>query len=52
NPESYHDSRLSGREWVQEMMEGHRDRMKDSLAFRPSIFRRLERELIEKGGLK
>lgn len=51
NPEPYHNSILTGRGWVQELLDGHRDRMKDSLAFRPPIFRRLERELISRGHL-
>ncbi|THU80215.1 hypothetical protein K435DRAFT_564064, partial [Dendrothele bispora CBS 962.96] len=51
NPEPYHTSRLSGREWVEELQLGHRDRMRDSLAFRPTIFRKLEKELVERGGL-
>ncbi|PPQ85132.1 hypothetical protein CVT26_004388 [Gymnopilus dilepis] len=51
NPEPYHDSHLSGRGWVDELMEGHRDRMKDNLAFRPTVFRKLGRELVQRGGL-
>ena len=30
-PEDYHTSALSGRAWVQELLNGHRDRMHDSL---------------------
>lgn len=52
HPEPYHTSALSGAEWVQELVEGHRDRMKDALALRPAIFRQLEQELVSLGGLR
>lgn len=52
NPEPYHTSALSGRAWVQELLNGHRDRMKDNLALRPIVFQRLEKELIIRGGLR
>ncbi|KAK7470074.1 hypothetical protein VKT23_001515 [Stygiomarasmius scandens] len=51
NPEPYHMSRLSGREWVEELELGHWDCMRNSLGFRPTLFQKLEKELIEKGGL-
>ena len=36
-PEPYHTSSLTGKAWLQELLSGHRDRMKDSLKFlRPS----------------
>ena len=52
NPEPYHTSALSGRQWVQELLDGHRDRMKDSLGTPVSVFRRLEKELVRLGGLR
>ncbi len=51
NPEPYHTSVLSGHQWVQELLNGHRDRMKDSLGTSAGVFRRLERELVHLGGL-
>ncbi|KAJ3972578.1 hypothetical protein EV361DRAFT_760299, partial [Lentinula raphanica] len=50
-PEPYHTSCLSGREWVEELVMGHRDRMRDALGLRPALFHKLEKELIEKGNL-
>lgn len=51
NPEPYHTSILRGDGWVEELLNGHKNRMKDSLSTRPHLFRRLERDLIQKGGL-
>ncbi|KAL1697830.1 hypothetical protein EV121DRAFT_219045 [Schizophyllum commune] len=51
-PEDYHTSALSGRAWVQELLDGHRDRMHDSLVVRPYAFRKLESELVRLGGLR
>ena len=51
NPEPYHTSVLSGHQWVQELLEGHRDRMKNSLGTSAGVFRRLEQELVHLGGL-
>ncbi|KZV60826.1 hypothetical protein PENSPDRAFT_536394, partial [Peniophora sp. CONT] len=51
-PEPYHTSILSGRDWVQELLDGHRNRMKDSLGTRTRVFRVLERELISRGNLR
>ncbi|VDC03190.1 unnamed protein product [Peniophora sp. CBMAI 1063] len=51
-PEPYHTSVLSGHSWVQELLNGHRDRMKDNIGARPHVFRVLERELINRGGLR
>lgn len=52
HPEPYHTSILSGSAWLQELLNGHRDRMKDNLAVRPTVFRRLEEELVVLGGLQ
>ncbi|KAI0310556.1 hypothetical protein OF83DRAFT_1033863, partial [Amylostereum chailletii] len=52
NPEPYHTSILSGHAWVQELLDGHRNRMKDALHIRPPVFRRLEKDLVVLGGLK
>lgn len=51
-PEPYHTCILTGRAWVQELLDGHRDRMRDSLGTRPSVFLSLESELIRLGGLQ
>ena len=50
NPEPYHTSALSGRQWVQELLDGHRDRMKDGIGTPAFVFRQLEKELIRRGG--
>lgn len=52
HPEPYHTSILSGSAWLQELLDGHRDRMKDSLGVRPLVFRCLELQLINLGGLR
>ncbi|KAE9388050.1 hypothetical protein BT96DRAFT_737037, partial [Gymnopus androsaceus JB14] len=51
NPEPYHTSLLSGSGWIEELLNGHQDRMKDNLATRPPLFCCLECNLIQKGGL-
>jgi hypothetical protein len=51
NPEPYHTSRLSGRRWVEELKDGHPDRMADNIGVRPAVFSKLEQELVLKGGL-
>ncbi|TBU34242.1 hypothetical protein BD311DRAFT_347958 [Dichomitus squalens] len=52
NPEPYHTSFLSGRQWVQDLLNDHRNRMKDSLGTPAAVFRRLEEELVHAGGLR
>ncbi|TBU31546.1 hypothetical protein BD309DRAFT_869983, partial [Dichomitus squalens] len=52
NPEPYHTSFLSGRQWVQGLLNDHRNRMKDSLGTPAAVFRRLEEELVHAGGLR
>ena len=52
HPEPYHTSILSGRQWVQELLDGHHDRMQDSLGIRPHVFLKLESQLITLGGLR
>ena len=51
NPEPYHTSVLSGQQWVQELLDGHRDRMRDSLGTPAAVFEQLEQDLIRHGGL-
>ena len=51
NPEPYHTSRLSGRRWVEELKDGHPNRMTDNIGVRPAVFSKLEQELVLKGGL-
>ncbi|KAE9391291.1 hypothetical protein BT96DRAFT_765019, partial [Gymnopus androsaceus JB14] len=51
NPEPYHTSLLSGSGWIEELLNGHRDWMKDNLATRPPLFCCLEHNLIQKGEL-
>ena len=38
NPEPYHMSALSGHAWVQEILDGYRNHMKDNLALQPMVF--------------
>ncbi|KAJ3742597.1 hypothetical protein DFH05DRAFT_1372435, partial [Lentinula detonsa] len=51
NPEPYHTSLLKGDGWVEELLNGHQNRMKDNLSTQPYLFRQLELSLIQKGGL-
>ena len=51
-PEPYHTSSLTGKASLQELPNGHRNRMKDSLGVRPYVFQGLEQELISKRGLQ
>ncbi|KAJ8490164.1 hypothetical protein ONZ45_g13315 [Pleurotus djamor] len=51
HPEPYHNSRLSGVAWLDELELGHRDRMLNNLGLRPLVFNRLEHQLIRRGGL-
>ena len=51
NPEPYHTSVLSGQQWVQELLDGHRDRMRASLGTPAAVFEQLEQDLIRHGGL-
>ena len=37
-PEPYHTSSLTEQAWLQELLNGHRDRMKDSLGVHPYVF--------------
>ncbi|TBU27705.1 hypothetical protein BD311DRAFT_369945, partial [Dichomitus squalens] len=43
---------LSGWQWVQDLLNDHRNRMKDSLGTPAAVFRRLEEELVHAGGLR
>ncbi|KAH9916117.1 uncharacterized protein BXZ73DRAFT_28024, partial [Epithele typhae] len=38
HPEPYHTSILGGQEWVEELLDGHHDRMRDNLVLRPALF--------------
>ena len=51
HPDPYHMSRLSGSGWVFELLNGHPDHMSHNLAVSARVFCRLERELVQKGGL-
>src|SRR4051812_16634472 len=51
-PRPYHTSILQGREWVQELIDGHHQRIKDSLSVWRSVFLQLCFELVWKGGLQ
>ena len=51
NPEPYHTSQLSGRRWVEELKDGHPNRMTDNIGVRPAVFSKLKQELVLKGGL-
>ena len=44
-------SALSGRAWVQELLDGHRDCMKDNLALWLMVFQQLKKELVVHSGL-
>ncbi|PPQ83046.1 hypothetical protein CVT26_012197 [Gymnopilus dilepis] len=52
DPEPYHTSILSGEEWVQDLQDGHKDRIKDNLGVQKHVFRQLKTELCTKGGLR
>lgn len=52
SPRPYHTSKLRGREWVQELLEGHPQRIKDNLGIHKYVFRVLCSELVRKGGLR
>lgn len=43
--EPYHTSILSGHTWVQELVNGHPDRIKNELGMRKDVFRALVQEL-------
>jgi len=47
-----HTSLLRGRAWINELLSGHPDRMKNNLGISQEGFVYLEQLLIEKGGLK
>ena len=47
-----HTSRLSGQQWMEELLEGHHRRMKDNLGISAEGFSYLRGLLIEKVGLK
>jgi hypothetical protein len=51
-PHPYHTSVLCGRDWVQELVDGHHRWIKDSLGVRWSMFLQLCLELVQKGGLR
>jgi hypothetical protein len=51
-PRPYHTSVLRGRDWVQELVDGHHQRIKDSLGVRRSVFLWLCLELVKKGALR
>ncbi|THU89005.1 hypothetical protein K435DRAFT_617799, partial [Dendrothele bispora CBS 962.96] len=51
-PDPYHDSVLTGAEWVKELHQGHSDRMKNNLGVHCHVFRRLKKELQTVGSLK
>ena len=40
-PKPYHTSKLSGAEWVQELMDGHPERIKTELGMRLHVFKNL-----------
>lgn len=52
NPEPYHTSTLSGEAWVNEMLDGHHNRLKDNTGVQKDVFMKLKRELVRKGGLR
>jgi hypothetical protein len=51
NPKPYHTSILTGEAWVNEMIDGHPDRLMDNTGVRKHVFNRLKKELVQKGGL-
>jgi hypothetical protein len=51
-PKPYHTSKLSGREWVQELLDSHPQWIKDNLGVWKHVFQRLCVELAIHGGLK
>jgi hypothetical protein len=48
----YHTSVLSGRAWVQELLDGHERRMREVLGLHKHVFLKLLSELYSKGGLR
>jgi hypothetical protein len=50
NPQ--HTSKFSGRQWIEELLEGHHKRMKDNLGISAEGFVYLRDLLIEKAGLQ
>ncbi|KAF8219973.1 hypothetical protein L208DRAFT_1336452 [Tricholoma matsutake] len=45
-PEPYHTSVLLGEAWVNEMIDGHSDRLMDNTSLRKHGFRKLKKELV------
>lgn len=50
--QAYHTSKLTGREWVAELMNGHPDRIYTELGMRLHVFLVLVHEMRTKCGLK
>ena len=46
-----HNSKLSGKEWVKELREGHDKRMENNLGMARHVFKKFVTMLIDKGGL-
>jgi hypothetical protein len=51
-PEEYHTSKLSGSEWMDELLNGHSDRLFHNCGMRQHVFHKLKAELQKSGGLK
>jgi hypothetical protein len=52
NKRAQHTSRLSGEQWVQELLHGHEIRIHNELGLREGIFRHLLAVLIRDGGVQ
>lgn len=51
NREDYHDSKFTGRQWVQDLLNGHELRMRDALGIESQIFKKLCHQLFMISGL-
>lgn len=51
NPEPYHDSEYTGRQWVEDLISGHPQRMKNALGVESHVFRELCHQLFLISGL-